>query len=1409
MPSNSQQKLEYQVNMNTQPQFLIDVALAYEDLPKDAQLLAKIFAIVYPKALTELEIRAITDQVKTGTNHFYRDSYIRELKKQLVAAGIAQRFEGGYLNQKTTVLPATFNLLTIAAFEDGTLSQILNAFLAGRRSYPSKKENELLYGIVLRCLVVCGQFGEIERRFDFGVPRNYWSFLNDPACEAIWHQLPEHYIDEALDGCLNATIDELAPPQPSIDLCGRFSNQPELHVSNIAFVRILQARFDEAFAVFDALPSDSQHTKPYRTGLASTKALIAMFEEDNKRAVQHIDEAIAFEKEGTRKKFTYPEHRAVGLSLIALLRENTHHAIQNLQQHIRTGKRTIGSTPEIKLAELALKTREQPPNYLIHPENPGYRFFLSTYPCAWMSEQFFLSYTDNRSIFNETVSLARENGYHWVHEECLTLNHVFDVEIPNSTQYVYVDTRFHRQLPDQPTKRHTHRSLTQIWRPTPPWELKLTALELVADETQKSNAQKNARNSDDAERRLAWVIDTSRRFSIRAVEQRRNKNKSWSKGRRIANRRLVKEQESVPSMHEQDRLAAGTIEYDHWTDSHYELTVDAVYSLRGHPNLFNEQGQSLEIVEQEPEISLRDLPGDSTSVTIDPQIWDYSDKFAIARLSDRKIAVFKYTDTLRSIYNILGTGVEFPPESKERAIDAVSALLSQVRVQSTAVLSTDIEQVETVGEPWVILQPIDDVLSAAFVVEPIPETELYYTPGVGFERVIATRDGQRVAGIRDLQAEESLAQKVIEACPLLSSKPTENDPLLIQTVEESLELLDLLQQNDIRCKWPKGEKLQLLASPSPQALAISATPVDQWLSFKGQLAIDEQRVFDLTQILELLEARPDSRFLELGKGEFLALSSRLRRHLDDLASIATPSKGKTLRVHALATSVLDEFLEDVDADAVPAFHEQREKVASALALEPEIPSTLQAELRPYQVDGFRWLSRMSRIGAGVCLADDMGLGKTVQTLAVILERAGDGPTFVVAPTSVVTNWRDEAHRFAPTLNVKVYTGPAAERVKMLEDLGPFDLVVTSYGLLIMDIDELSEINWQTAVFDESQSIKNPVTRRARAARRISAQFIVATTGTPIQNNLIDLYSLFSVLNPGLLGSQQKFRSTFAEPIERNNNEEVRARLRRVIAPFVLRRLKSDVLDDLPERTEITLRVPLSADESELYEALRRRAMEELENPEIATNGESNRFQIFKHLTRLRLACCNPRLVLDEGVAEIPSSKLAAFTELLDELIENRHKVLVFSQFVRHLKLVQEQLDTRKISYQYLDGSTSIQQREKRVTAFQKGEGDVFLISLKAGGTGLNLTAADYVIHLDPWWNPAVEDQASDRSHRIGQTRPVTIYRLITEGTIEERVVELHHKKRDLADRLLEGADAIARIDPDELFELISQPLNAD
>ena len=431
----------------------------------------------------------------------------------------------------------------------------------------------------------------------------------------------------------------------------------------------------------------------------------------------------------------------------------------------------------------------------------------------------------------------------------------------------------------------------------------------------------------------------------------------------------------------------------------------------------------------------------------------------------------------------------------------------------------------------------------------------------------------------------------------------------------------------------------------------------------------------------------------------------------------------------------------------------------------------------------------------------MGLGKTVQTLALLINRAALGPALVLAPTSVCGNWLAEAARFAPGLQVALYgDGERAALLKDAETSGAGRVVIASYALSQIDADAFAAVPWATVVMDEAQALKNAATKRAKSAAKLQAGFRLALTGTPVENRLADLWSIMNLINPGLLGSANRFAERFSTPIERDRDPAARQRLRRICSPFLLRRTKAQVLTDLPPRTEIVHHVEPGPEERAFLEAARRMALERVAQANEAAAPGQAAFHVLAELTRLRRAACDPRLVAPE--LGLIGAKAHEFEQLATELVAGRHKALVFSQFTDFLKLLGQRLDAAGLSYQYLDGSTPAAQRTERVAAFQRGEGDLFLISLKAGGFGLNLTAADYVIIVDPWWNPAAEDQALGRAHRIGQQRPVTVYRLVTAGSIEEKIIELHGNKRSLADGILEGQDEGKPIGAEELSALL-------
>ena len=468
------------------------------------------------------------------------------------------------------------------------------------------------------------------------------------------------------------------------------------------------------------------------------------------------------------------------------------------------------------------------------------------------------------------------------------------------------------------------------------------------------------------------------------------------------------------------------------------------------------------------------------------------------------------------------------------------------------------------------------------------------------------------------------------------------------------------------------------------------------------------------------------------------------------------------------------------------------------------PRSLRATLRPYQKEGFNWLVFLHEINSGGILADDMGLGKTVQAIALLTWAKGKYKrklNLVVAPTSVVPNWEREINKFAPSLTTVVWQGPNRHQRKA--DLQKADVMITSYALLRRDEELLHELDLRYVILDEAQHIKNPMSHTARAAKKLKSERRLALTGTPIENRLSELWSIFDFVSPGLLGQLKTFEERIARPIDRGDMDSAQ-RLRATIKPFVMRRVKRDVAQDLPEKIEQDMIVPLAEEQAKLYKQVLRQVRRSVLS-EVQKQGVSRaQIQILVALTRLRQVACDPRLMKlpDTDFTAAESGKLGALREIISEAVDGGHRVLVFSQFVEMLNHIRAALDEDDVKYEYLDGST--RDRIERVDRFNEDETvPVFLISLKAGGTGLNLTGADTVVHFDPWWNPAVEDQATDRAHRIGQTKNVNVYKLIAEGTVEEKILQLSAKKRELVSNVLstEGSPlkGLTKADVENLF----------
>ncbi len=776
------------------------------------------------------------------------------------------------------------------------------------------------------------------------------------------------------------------------------------------------------------------------------------------------------------------------------------------------------------------------------------------------------------------------------------------------------------------------------------------------------------------------------------------------------------------------------------------------------------------------------------------------------------VTVFPFDDAATALLATLSRrGGVFPPEATAGLLARLTPLSQKVparlapelRGASVAPEERPVVRLDTLAEGGLLVQVLVRPLAGG----------LAFTPGEGPSELHAQLPEGRVHVQRALAAEPARIRAALAPLPLPADAEAPQFSWTLLDPDVALDVISALQAAAVQgpdrgpfaVEWADPGRRRGTRTAEAKNLTLRVKTARDWFGVEGAVAVGEASVELAAVLAAVLAGR---RYVAVDDTTWIRLGDRLTEQLAGVAeAIHTGRSG--LEVPALAAPLVD-ALKDAGAaiDAPAGWADVLDRVRAADGYEPDLPEGFTAELRDYQRAGFRWLARLATWAPGACLADDMGLGKTVQALALLAHRAALGPALVVAPTSVGFNWTREAARFAPNLRVRMYRGPA--RAALLADLGPNDVLVTSWDLLPRDAAPardgapdaaptgLAAVSFATLVLDEAQAMKNAGTARARAAAGLTADFRVALTGTPVENRVSELWSLFRVIAPGLLGSWDRFRDRFASAIERDNDPRRRRALARLLRPFLLRRVKSEVATELPQRSDVNVEILLSREERTLYDHARVALLDDL----AAASGppEQQRFKVLAALTRLRQLACHPRLL--DPTSTLPSAKLTRLRELVAELRAEGHRALVFSQFTRHLALVRDALTTDGVPMRYLDGSTPEAQRRAEVDAFQAGSGDVFLISLKAGGTGLNLTAATYVIHLDPWWNPAVEDQASDRAHRIGQTQPVTVYRLVARGTIEEQILALHAEKRELVAGLLDGSGAAAALKTDELLALL-------
>ena len=665
---------------------------------------------------------------------------------------------------------------------------------------------------------------------------------------------------------------------------------------------------------------------------------------------------------------------------------------------------------------------------------------------------------------------------------------------------------------------------------------------------------------------------------------------------------------------------------------------------------------------------------------------------------------------------------------------------------------------------------------------------------------------------RDLVAEYRAADVLLDYFPLGRGPEDfrfgeDDEELLFRLLTDGLAELSELGEVLL------SERLRAISVRPAPNLSVRATVKSNLLNVElGASGLTREELFEY-----LAGFKRRQRYVRLSSGDLVRigenlqiaqeLASGLGVEVDELAAgdVGLPS------ARALLIDALLEQSRGVRLERNAEFRQIVRDFESYGDADIEVPSGLRAELRGYQEDGFRWLGTLERLGFGGILADDMGLGKTLQVIAHILARKEGGcglPTLVVCPASLVYNWMSELSRFAPGLDACAVLGPKSARGALIGGAGERDVLVTSYDLLRRDVESWSKVRFERVVLDEAQYIKNPKAFVTKAVKCLDARVRFALTGTPIENRLQELWSIFDFLMPGYLGTHEQFAKRYEGPVEAREHDGQRL-LSCAISPFVLRRLKSEVLADLPEKTESVVYAQMGPKQRKLYLASQDRVALQVQHAftrqdKIRGLGQE-KLKILAELTRLRQLCCDPRLCVEGW--DGGSAKLDTCLELVRQAVDAGHRVLLFSQFTSMLDLIAERLSSENVGYFQLTGQTSKEARERLVRRFQAGEEPVFLISLKAGGVGLNLTAADVVIHYDPWWNLAAQDQATDRAYRIGQRRDVTVMKLIVEGTIEERILKMQESKRGLAESVLGGEGVkSALLTKEDLLRLLGSDL---
>ena len=909
---------------------------------------------------------------------------------------------------------------------------------------------------------------------------------------------------------------------------------------------------------------------------------------------------------------------------------------------------------------------------------------------------------------------------------------------------------------------------------------------VFADLSNMVAISKSAQGDGYKKERIGYFLNyNSTELEVRI--QTRLKSGAWGAGRKAPMGDFFYGE--LPYMDSIDKRIAANV------DSHFAgriKVVEAIEFLVGTDKVFSFTNDPVEVVEEKPYVTFSYERGDLVPLCNVPM--DKRGHFlpvSCVEVSRNKLSVLKLSDLQLKLLESIMSMRSIPVE----AFDALRKLLplvgQHIEIHSDLLDGgSTLQNIKGLSSVHLRIDPVDDFYTVSVFVRPLESGQKTFVPAEGEAVIYDNNSDGRFQVSRSMSEEKSNIDQLWDfVLSVLGLDVFEIANLALMPAE----MLALVEWGGERIdrfilEWPEGKKVKVYSS-SQASFGLGIQTNENWFDVEGEISLMDSSTLSVHDLLSLISAGGVvGNYVRLGDDSYLALTESLKKQMKRLESIAQLSRGK-VRVSNYNIGPLADLIRSRQSviKADDNFSLSLQRVEEASNLEPHIPDSLNATLRDYQYEGFRWMVRLAHWGAGACLADDMGLGKTLQAIAFMLYRSSRGPSLVVAPASVVMNWADELARFAPSMNV-ILLNHASDRAEALAGERANDVVLSTYGLL-SQVGGLSTVEWNVVCLDEAHTIKNRQTKTSAAAMDLKAKARVILTGTPVQNYLGELWNLLQFLNPGLLGSYEAFSKKFI-----SNSEADLATLKRVVQPFILRRTKAQVLDELPEKIEVVRNVELTDVEMLAYEGLRERARKELEGADkVSINA-------LAEITRLRQAACSISLV-DKNWSGA-NSKIESFGDLVSTIALGGNRVLVFSQFTSFLELAITELQSKGLDYFYLDGSTPIKQRAKMVDEFQSGVKPVFVISLKAGGLGLNLTNANYVIHLDPWWNPSIEQQATDRSYRIGQNDVVTVYHLISSHTIEEKILRLHKVKRDLADTFLEGTEVAHAISIEELRGLL-------